>query len=152
MEIVSANALISINATFFVQLISFLLFMLVLNKVMVGPLRKVNAKRNDYINSIQDKIKHNEQQLKIILLEFEKKKTEVVRKSLLETSEMKSRAQAKSSEIYTKARDEIINLRKVSEKEINKHTTELRAALDTNIDGVVEFVTRKILENGRLVK
>ena len=43
MEIITTNALISINATFFVQLITFLLFMVIMNRIMYQPLRGVHG-------------------------------------------------------------------------------------------------------------
>ncbi len=56
MEIVENIALISINATLFVQLISFLLFMMIFNRIMVGPLRRLMSEREDYLQQIVTEI------------------------------------------------------------------------------------------------
>lgn len=56
MEIVENIALISINATLFVQLISFLLFMMIFNRIMVGPLRRLMSEREDYLQQMVTEI------------------------------------------------------------------------------------------------
>ena len=60
----------------FLHLISFLLFMFMLNKIMVAPLRKINAERDNYVSGIQAKISYSKEQVDAILLEFKKRKIE----------------------------------------------------------------------------
>ena len=52
MEVVENVALISINATMVVQLISFLIFMVLLNRIMVRPLRTIMNERQSYIKQV----------------------------------------------------------------------------------------------------
>jgi F-type H+-transporting ATPase subunit b len=56
MEIVKNIALISINATLAVQLISFLVFAYLFNRIMVRPLRQVMTKRQQYTDRMDDDI------------------------------------------------------------------------------------------------
>ena len=48
MQIVENIALISINETLIFQLVSFLLFMFILNRIMVRPIRRTIAERDGY--------------------------------------------------------------------------------------------------------
>jgi F-type H+-transporting ATPase subunit b len=56
MEIVQNIALISINATMVVQLISFLLFVMLFNRVMIHPLRKVMTERESYQERMSEEV------------------------------------------------------------------------------------------------
>ncbi len=49
MEIINNIALITINETIIVQAISFLIFMFILNRIMIAPLRATIADRNQYM-------------------------------------------------------------------------------------------------------
>ena len=53
MQIVSNVALISINETFLVQLISFLIFLFIINRVMIRPLRGVMREREEYVEKLK---------------------------------------------------------------------------------------------------
>ena len=56
MQIISNIALISINETVIVQIISFLIFLYIINRIMFKPLRGVMADRENHIKSIQQDI------------------------------------------------------------------------------------------------
>jgi F-type H+-transporting ATPase subunit b len=53
MEIISNIALITINATLFHQLVAFLIFLFIINRIMFRPLRSVMAERDDMIEKIK---------------------------------------------------------------------------------------------------
>ena len=53
MEIISNVALISINETLWVQMLSFLMFLYIINRVMFRPLRGVMVERKDHIQQIK---------------------------------------------------------------------------------------------------
>ena len=56
MQIISNVALISINETLIFQIISFLIFLFIINRIMFRPLRKVMTERETYIENIQKDI------------------------------------------------------------------------------------------------
>lgn len=56
MQIISNTALISINETIIVQLILFLVFVFIMNRVMFRPLQSSMEERRSYINKIQQDI------------------------------------------------------------------------------------------------
>ena len=63
MQIVSNIALISINETMVVQLISFLIFLFVINRVMFRPLRNTMQEREHDIEGIRVDIRDAEKKL-----------------------------------------------------------------------------------------
>ena len=50
MHIISNIALITINETLFVQLISFLIFLFIINRIMFRPLQNTMSERESYID------------------------------------------------------------------------------------------------------
>jgi len=56
MEVVENIALISINATLVVQLISFLIFVALFNRIMIRPLRQVMTERERYTERMNEEI------------------------------------------------------------------------------------------------
>lgn len=52
MQIISNIALISINETLVVQLISFLIFLFIINRIMFRPLRQVMIERENHMEKI----------------------------------------------------------------------------------------------------
>ncbi len=64
MHIVSNIALISINETIIVQMVSFLIFLLIINRVMFRPLQRTLEERDRYIKALQAGIAQSETKLK----------------------------------------------------------------------------------------
>jgi len=53
MQIISNIALISINETLIIQMVSFLIFMFIMNIVMFRPLNRVMKKRKEYMEGLK---------------------------------------------------------------------------------------------------
>ena len=53
MQIISTIAMISINETLIIQLISFLIFLFIINRIMIQPLRSVSREREAHIQKIE---------------------------------------------------------------------------------------------------
>ena len=68
MQIISNIALISINETLIVQVISFLIFLYIINRIMFRPLRSVTAERENHIKGIQKDIVEAENKLDALTL------------------------------------------------------------------------------------
>lgn len=63
MQIVSNIALISINETIIVQMVSFLIFLFIINRVMFRPLGKTLEERDRYVKALQAEIVQSETEL-----------------------------------------------------------------------------------------
>ena len=63
MQVVSTIGLITINETVFIELISFLIFLFLINRIMFRPLRDVMGEREAHIESITSGIEKSKNQL-----------------------------------------------------------------------------------------
>ena len=56
MEIIKTNALITINETLWVQMIVFLIFMFLINRIMFRPVRRNVAEREAHFDTLRQAI------------------------------------------------------------------------------------------------
>jgi F-type H+-transporting ATPase subunit b len=57
MQVVENIALISINATMVVQLVSFLIFMVLFNRIMIRPLRTIMNERERFVEKVRTDVR-----------------------------------------------------------------------------------------------
>jgi F-type H+-transporting ATPase subunit b len=76
-EITKAVALISINATLVVQLISFLIFMMLISRMMYHPLQDIIAERDRQVEQMKEEIGAAEADLEDIFFRIETRTREV---------------------------------------------------------------------------
>ena len=81
MQIISNIALISINETVIIQVISFLIFLYIINRIMFRPLRNVMADRENHIKMLQQDIVAAEKKWKIPPTDYAKQRMEQAKKA-----------------------------------------------------------------------
>lgn len=146
MEIISANALISINETFLVQLISFLVFLFILNKVMIRPLRSTAKDRDGYINQIKKDVEEEKEKLEQLSADLEKQKTHMMKEAFLLSSEMEEKAGGEAAEIHSAARENAANIREEAESDIQEKIKSARQHLEKEADLMTTIIMEKILD------
>ena len=76
MHIISNIALITINETLFVQLISFLIFLFIINRIMFRPLQNTMSERESYIDQTNRDIADVTQELQSLTDKLQAKEME----------------------------------------------------------------------------
>lgn len=66
MQIISKVALITINETILIQLISFLIFLWIINKIMFRPLKETMKERDSYLTLVRHEIQNAEDEIDTI--------------------------------------------------------------------------------------
>ncbi len=150
MEIVSNVALISINETLFVQLISFLIFLFVINRVMFRPLRRVMNERDTYLASIENELSDAAIELDKINNRILAQETEVMEAAHKIKAEIEANGTTKAVEIFNSTRNEIDTLRKNTEKEVADMLTKAREHILTESENLSVSIMEKVL-NRRLI-
>ncbi|MCP4104430.1 MAG: ATP synthase F0 subunit B [Desulfobacteraceae bacterium] len=146
MQIIENIALISINETLFVQLISFLIFMFIMNRLMFRPLRDTMIERDMYISGIKNDIVEAEKELDNIKRQL-KKQEELTRKEANELrKELENMGSQRASEIFVSAREEITDLKLETEKEVETMITEARKYIKEESESLAADIMEKILD------
>ena len=146
MQIISNIALVSINETVIIQLISFLIFLFVINRVMFRPLRDTMLERDRHIKQIQDDITTQENQLETLKNEIGKKESSVKRAAFKMRKKIEDSGGQEAAAILSETRKEIEALRKKSAQEVENKILEARKHLKPESERLVSDVIEKVLD------
>jgi F-type H+-transporting ATPase subunit b len=149
MEIVSNVALISINETLVVQLISFLIFLFIINRVMFRPLRRTMQEREQYVEGIRVDIQAAEKKLQQTMQDA-RDEDEAVRKAGLQMiNEMEKQGSEEAGRIIAKVREEIVGMGDKARQEIDAQIADARKTIVAEADKLSLNVMETVL-NRRL--
>jgi F-type H+-transporting ATPase subunit b len=145
MEIISATALISINETFFIQLISFLVFLFILNRVMIRPLISTMDQRKEYLATIHEDIDKAKSDLVNLNNDLDLQRAQVLKEANTSVQQLDEEADHRASEHIESARLQIVQLRKETQEKINAELKETRRQLVGEVDAVTVVIMEKVL-------
>jgi len=146
MEIVSNIALISINETMVVQLVSFLLFVFIINRVMFRPLRSAIAERNRYMDRLKEEIADAGRQLDRIGQQVRQSEAKVREEAFEIHGTMKAEGERKAAEIFEAARIEIEQQKLETGKKVSAQIDEARKGLEAESRMLAASIMEKVLE------
>ena len=148
MEIVSTNALISINETLIVQVIAFLVFLFVINRIMFRPLRNAMHERENYIQNLQNDIAAAEDEYTLLTEQINEQGDALRKEALQINAKLENTANQQSDEILAVTKKEIDDLRKRTEKEIEAQLIEARKKIQDESEALSQSIMEKVLERG----
>jgi len=146
MQIISTIALISINETLIVQLLSFLIFLYIINRVMIRPLRVVMSDREQHILDIKGGIAEAQKDLAEKTRQNREKEDRIRADALKFELAMEAAGQEEAMAVVTQAEAEIARMRKAAEDEIEVQLTEARKKVQKNSDSLAQHIMEKVLE------
>jgi len=145
MDIISTIALISINETLIVQLISFLIFLFLINRIMFRPLGNVMSERSVYIDGLKQSVIAADQE--VIRLTDELSEKEAARHdALAHKKKLEEEGSGQANEIYVAARNEIMQLKEETQKEVNTQISQARRSLQAESEMLAIGIMEKILD------
>ncbi len=150
MHIASNVALISINATLFFQLISFLIFLFVINRLMFRPLRNVMGERDNLINKIQQDIVDTINEFENLTSQLQQQESAVKNEAFKLQKEIEDTGKQQVAEILNSARQEIEMLKDRAQKEVDTQISEARKDVIKESETLTVSIIEKMLDR-RLV-
>ncbi|GAB6906094.1 ATP synthase subunit b [Desulfosarcina cetonica] len=145
MEIISATALISINETFFIQLISFLIFLYVMNRIMIQPLISMRDERNTYFETISTDIETAKSNLDTLNRDLDAQRKKLLKEANEVVSKLEEEADQDASTIVASARTDITDLRNATEAKVNEQLKTARSQLQGEVESLTTLVMEKVL-------
>ena len=136
MEIVENVALISINATMLVQLLSFLLFMWLLNRIMIRPLRRVMRERTIYIDQIRQQVVDADEEFQKVALQIKDQERDVRQTALNIRQDIEATAHQSAMATLNKTKQEISHLRKEAQQQVNAKISDARQLMEVEAEGL----------------
>ena len=146
MQIIDTIALISINETLIVQLLSFLIFVFIINRVMIRPLRGVMTEREQHIDTIRQDIVDAQQDLTERTRQSQVKEDRLRADALQFENEMEAKGQQEAATIIAQAETEIARLRQDAETEIEGQLKEARKEIQAKSETLALHIMEKVLK------
>lgn len=149
MQIISNIALISINETFIVQIISFLIFLYIINRIMFKPLRNIMADRENHIKSIQQDIVTADNRLDDLVNQIRAQESAVKAEAFAQKTSLEKSGGRRAEEIFAATREEIKAARDKAQREIDAQILEAKKYIKEESESLALSVMEKVL-NRRL--
>jgi F-type H+-transporting ATPase subunit b len=145
MEIISNIALISINETLIVQLISFLIFLFLINRIMFRPLGRVMLKRGEYMEGLKQSVVDAEGEVVRLTDELSEKEAAARNEALEQKKELESFGTDQADEIYASARNEILKLKDLAARDVEAQINRARESLQAESEAIATGIMEKVL-------
>lgn len=145
MEIIATNALISINATFIVQLVSFLIFLYLMNRIMFRPLLNTIAERNDHIDEVKEEIHTGSDHLDQLIRDLDQERSQTIQDAGIKVSTLEADGDQQASILIEEARQQIAALRMETERQVNDQVQQARKALAGEVDAITVTIMENVL-------
>lgn len=129
MEIVENIALITINGTLVIQLLSFLIFLYFLNRIMIRPLSQVIAERRDMIDRLGMDIASAHERCRDMTRRMQVQEEQARKTARSIRNDIESSGQKAADKLLEQARSEIEATRRRAQEETAEKIMAARSAL-----------------------
>lgn len=146
MEIIRNVALISINGTLVVQLLSFLILLFVLNRVMIRPLRRSMEERDFHIQKIQKDTQAADHEYDRLMQEIQKEETVAVREGQRMRQDIEKAGKQEAAALLQKSRKQIESRMRENETEVSAKVAEARRSVQAEAQALAVSMMEKILD------
>jgi F-type H+-transporting ATPase subunit b len=146
MEIISNIALISINETLIAQLVSFLIFLYIINRMMFKPLLSVVNERNEHIDKMYREIAEAEQELDNVKRMLSENEATVKEEAFSIKKKLESAGDLKAAEIFREAKNQIEAMRESAREEVKAQLDEAKKSIQKESEILVYQIMEKVLE------
>jgi F-type H+-transporting ATPase subunit b len=142
MQIISTVALISINETLIFQVISFLIFLFIINRILFRPLRRTMVEREAHIENMQKDIIDAQNQFEDLTYQIQKQEKAVRDEAFEQQANLEASGNQQAVEILTSVRKEI----NASKEQARKNVDAQISAARKHIQKEAEDLAVKIIE------
>jgi len=144
-EIVYTNGMITINETMIVILVSFLILVLILNRLMFRPLQNTIRKREDHLADLNRGIKTAQDKATDLTNRLREKEESARQEGLALKNEMESSGNKQADDIVNTARGKISSLKEETQKEVSAQVTEAQKTIRQDAESISREIITKIL-------
>lgn len=145
MEIIATTALISINETLIVQLISFLIFLYVMNRIMFRPLLSTMRQRDEHIDRVREDILSGKDNLTQLIQDLDKQRARAIREADKVANSFDAEADRRASELLEETREKINALRHETEAQVKDQVAQARREIAGEVDAIALVIMEKML-------
>ena len=137
--------MISINVTLIVQVIQFLIFVFILNRLMFRPLLKVINDREGYTQKAKSEIKDFEIKIGQLKEEFASKSDAARKEATKERSVLRGQSVTQAGEFIEESRKEVDSIKEKTAKEVEKQVNKTQPLLHDQAVSLAEVIMEQII-------
>ena len=145
MHIISNVALICINETMIIQLVSFLIFLFIINRLMFRPLIEEKRKRDNYIEKIKTDIADAIKDVEDITKKIHSEGTQAKKEAMSLFEELRASGEQEASKVFNSTRSKILDIKKSAESEIDQWLLEAKKSLQKEAENLSVSIMEKVL-------
>ena len=145
-QIVPVEALLSINETLIVQLLSFLIFLVIIKRVMFRPLRGMIKERAEHVHKINDDISEAENKYQKLLDQIKAQESAVTTEAFAIRDKLEKAGSAEAAAIIESTQMEIVDLKKQVGRELDDQISEAKAYIKKESEVLAAAIMEKILD------
>ncbi|RPJ09986.1 MAG: hypothetical protein EHM37_14885 [Deltaproteobacteria bacterium] len=146
MQIISNIALITINETLFVQLFSFLIFLFIINRLMIRPLRDISHEREAHIEKIQIDTVEAGQEVEQLMKQIKKQETKALDTAHEIRVKIEESGKHEADEIVHSAYQEVETLSKENQRQLTALVEEARKSVQKEAETLARNMMEKLLD------
>ena len=146
MQIVSNVALISINETLLIQLISFLIFLFIIDRIMIRPLRETMDERESYIHQMKTEISDAEEKYAQAIRDIKKQEAAARIEATELSREHETAGSHEAGKIIESARTEIFEMKKAATLQVDHQLAEARIRIKAESEILATAIIENVLE------
>ena len=146
MEIISNIALISINETLIVQVIGFLVFLFVINRIMFRPLRNVMSDRDIHIERVKRDITQAQKEVDSITSQIQEQESAARQDAMALKDDLETTGSQQAKEIFASVKKEIVATSQKVQQEIAVRIAEERQSVEKESQALALNIIDKILD------
>jgi len=151
MEIVSNIVMVSINETLIIELISFLIFLFLINRIMFRPLKAVMQERDDHMGSLSNDIETAQQTVSDLNKQLEEQEKSAVAEAGRQRLEIENDGAQQAQAILDASKKEINAIQAENNRFVESQIADARKSLQTEAERLAKEMMEKILDR-RLVR
>ena len=145
MQIISNVALISINETLIIQVISFLIFLFIINRIMFRPLRNVMNDRKSHISKIQQDIVNAQSEYETLTDQIAAQEINVKNEAVKQKQQLEASGMQQAADILAATRKEIDATKASAKKAVDDQITAARKHFQKEAEGLANKIVAKVL-------
>lgn len=146
MQIVSNIALLSINETLIVQMISFLIFLFVINRVMIRPLRGLMSDRVKLVENMRQDIVNAEGKFEAVLEQIKQRDSALRQEVFAINEKLEEAGNQEAYELISATREEISSLKAEAARDVDVEIQEAKKYIQKESETLSVAIMEKVLD------
>lgn len=151
MEIINKVAMVSINETLFIELISFLIFLFLINRIMFRPIQSAMRKREQHVGSISEEIENSRHTIDELNRQLKEQEEAAMAEANRQRIELENEGAKAAGQILDESKNEIYSIRSENSRFVEAQIAEARNKLRDETERLAREMMEKILDR-RLIR